>query len=538
MIRFLILILILLPFENNVLYSQNVEFNWSEKINESNQTGFSSQFLNVNDSALYVLFSSTVENNKVSKIVSFDKNSLQKIDSVELIHTLAIPLTFFKIEIQKEYIYVFWINTSDKVDELYVESFDIHLNRYQDLLRLATFNSPTGMKKHASAVAKTQFVVLSNKKEVLVGTEIPQLNDSIVFRYAYLESNLSLGMETEIKLPTTLKDTYYGVASEYHCLENSDLVVKGFASSNTSAGELELYKTTEMNFAGYTLYKYFTYVNTFTGKTKTIELKDSETIISDVKYIISADNIKIYGLFYEIVNDIQKRFLQGLFYNIINTKTLENEKIGFKYFDTETLTLFFGEETNLSITSSNNSSPIAAFENRLNLENVISLDSTNALLFFSHTSYGLAFSGTTGTIQYNKKNITPIKYDDNCKIIWKMSIARSVDYYNQNFKDIFIATKGKQVTIIYGNEPHISSLKLTSTTELNTAKNHFMLCDFNYETGNSIKREVITNEGLDEKEHLIYIPSITTFDNRYYCNFSDLLYVKEQSGNLSSIWTF
>jgi hypothetical protein len=536
--RLLIFILLFGLFKSNFIYSQNLEINWSEKINETNQSGFSSTFLNVNENFLYVLFTSTTESTLTYKIVSFDKKSMQKMDSLDLINPLETSLTFFKAEVQKDNIYVFWNNTSDKIDELYVESFDVHLKRHQDLLKLASFTCPIGMKKHLSADSKTQFVVLSNKSEVLIGSEIPQLNDSIIFRFAYLESNLSLGLETEIKLPTKLKDTFYGLGSEYYCLENGGLVIKSFASPNTNKGELDVYKKTEMNFAGYTLYKYFTYVNTTTGKTKNIELKDSEMVISDLKYIISGDKIKIYGLFYEIVNDIQKRFLQGLFYTIINTETLENEKIGFNYFDSETLQLFFGENANLALTTSNNSSPIAAFENRLNLENILSLDSTNVVLMFTHTSYGAAYSGNSGTIQYHKKNILPIKYNDNGKIIWTSSITRSMDYYNQNFKDVFIATNGKKVTILYGIDEHVSSLKLNNETELNTAKNHFMVVDFDYETGNSIKREVTTNEGVESKDHLVYIPSITLFDNTFYTQYSDMLYDKERSGNLGMLKPF
>ena len=555
-----------LLFITIVSYSQDFSLNWSEKQDYRNsKDGFFSGFINTNDTYIYAMNSNLAlkpskKDDKV-KILAYDKSTMKLAASVCLRgykENLANkdeykPLEYYKTVVFNDEILVFWLkkinNKNDKKDELYVESFSSGLKRIKKLKKIYTVNLPEDIK--TSRFAESTIVVMANKdagQEIVIGNEKPRVGDNTVFKYSIINTDLEVLTENEVDLPVEMNGTKsYGKNSSYEFGKDGNIYVKSRITIELTKEERKAYRTGKKR--ADLSYLIFSIINPQTQEFETFELKDENINFNDISWVITDKNIRIYGFFGDLAKDPTGNSTHGLFYSVIDSKTLEGNGLNYTYFDKKTLDALFAKDAEdkkkttallgkkKKAQQANNDE---ALDTRFGIEEMFVVDENNIVLLCSKmynysvtTCTSTQGGGQTCTTRYycEKSNVIAIKISTDGAIGWASNLDRKITYSGTSIYDLKAVFKNDKFYVIYGSSFEIDAEKKSrrSAKKYKDSRDNFEYAIFENSNGEFKKNTFMVNAAdVEKKERKRVSPvSMAAYDGTFYVNY---IVTRQQAG--------
>ncbi|MBI1838220.1 MAG: hypothetical protein HYR91_13240, partial [Flavobacteriia bacterium] len=519
----LLILSVFLTFQFSI-NAQDLNLKWSDQMEYANsKDGFFNKLIGSNENYIYAFFTDISKMNlsyhKI-KIVAFDKQTLKKVNSVAIKgykdnaeeKTNYKKLNFFKIQILKNEIYVFWnqkTNTNEeKKEDLFVEVFDLNLNRKTDLKKVFTANLELGVKLARNA--KKAITILCNKEagdEVVVGYELPKQDGDIQFIYTVLNPNLELEDIKKVDLPIKLNSKKsYGRTSSYSYGKDGNIYISSYITLSKEERK-EAAKGENLSYCVLSI------VSPETEGFAKIEFKKEDYNINDFSFQITETGIKIYGFFCDLEKDPKGYSTHGIFRTKISGKNLEDSGLEFTYFDKPTISKLFEKdkedlkpETKKFRRKKATPSNEEVLDPRFGIENMFITDKDEVVLFCSKMR---DFSVTVCTSSPNgggrdcitnyyceKSNVTVIKLSNEGEIIWASNLDRKKTYDGSSILDLKVVFKNNKFYVIYGSEFVVDAEKknMRSRKKMSENRDTFEYAFFENETGKYKKNVFIVND--------------------------------------------
>lgn len=523
------------------LFAQYFEFQWSDKIEYSNnKNGFFSGFINTNNQYIYTLNSnyavSPLNKNNKLKIIAYNKTSMTELASValkgypenEASKNDYLTLDYHKTVVLEDRVLVFWtklINTdSTKTEELYVESFKLDLLPDKKIKKIYSSNQRVDVQQ--SQFSPSSIVIASNNEsdQLIIGSEIHKPGKKVRFNYMVLSSQLNTSQENEISLPSLWDEEQCGLNSSYDYGKDGNIYIR----TNVILTREELKKIKQNEAKSYLI---LSVINPASKDLIRIELKGEDKTITDFSYLVTETKTKIYGFFGDLAKDPTGIDKQGIFYAEIDSDSLTNVQLKYSYFEKTTLNRLFprskgGRKKVVSVKSDEET-----LNTRFDIENIFLLEDGSAVLFFTRKynySEITSRSGMDGKNIYKtdyyceKNNVSAIRITDKGQIIWTSNIDRSITYEGTDISDLKVIYKLNKFYVIYGSES-------TADTPTKNKKKAPELSDnidyitFDPVSGKAKKFNLPVNEKevLKKDKKTINKRSVSVYNGNYY--FSQMI---------------
>ncbi|MBI1838186.1 MAG: hypothetical protein HYR91_13065 [Flavobacteriia bacterium] len=547
----LLILSVFLTFQFSI-NAQDLNLKWSDQMEYANgKDGFFSELIGSNENYIYAFFTNisiTSATYSKIKIVAFDKQTLKKVNSVAIKgykdnaekKSNYKKLKFFKVQILKNEIYVFWnqiTNTKvEKKEDLFVEVFDLNLDRKTDLKKVFTADLESDVKLARNA--GSTITILSNKEAgdgIVVGYELPQKDDNVQFIYTVLNPDLELEEIKKVDLPIKLNSKKsYGRTSSYSYGKDGNIYISSYITLSKEERK-EAAKGENLS------YCVLSVINPETEDFAKIELKKENYNINDFSFQITESGIKIYGFFCDLEKDPKGYSTHGIFRTKISGENLEDSGIEFTYFDKSTISkLFEKDKEDLKPVAKKSKKKKAAPSNeealdpRFGIENIFITDKDEVVLFCSKMrNYSVTTctsspngGGQTCTTRYycEKSNVTVIKLSNEGEIIWASNLDRKMTYSGTSILDLKVIFKDNKFYVIYGSAFGVDADKKNgkSRKKMSEYRDTFEYAFFENETGKYKKNVFIVNDKTvtEKKERKsVNALNITTYDDCFYVNY-------------------
>jgi hypothetical protein len=558
-IKIIFLIFFSLTFNSILTFSQDLSLKWSEKFKYDNRKdGFFREFLGSNDKYIYTLSNNfAIKAKKANKqvgLAAFDKTTMKNIARVSVKGAKSnkanqadySDLKYFKTVIFNDEIFLFWLkridSKNDKKDELYVESFTPELKQIKKIKKIYTCKFPTDIK--TSRYSSTSIVVLNNSEvvdKIIIGSEIPQKDDNVMFSFITLDKDLEVNEEQTIELPIKLTaNKTNGLLSNYTLGKDENIYI----TSKISLTKEERKAAKKGEDLSYVI---LSILNTESGDLSNFEMRDNNKTINDVSYAITKNKIKIYGLFGDLEKDPSGNSTHGIFYTEVDSKSLEFEGLKYTYFDKAMISELFKNDAEdkkktaalgkkKKSKAANNDSQ--ALDTRFGIELLYSVDEENVVMFCSKmynysvtTCSSSQNGGTTCTTRYycQKSNVTAIRIDNQGEILWASNIDRLYTYSGTDVYDVKVVYKNNKFYTIYASsyDPSAENKSRKSRKGKADLRDNFEYGVFDYKNGENTKNNFVVNQKNAEDKKTVNPTSITVMDNNFYVNY---MVVKQKIG--------
>jgi hypothetical protein len=510
---------------------------------QNKNDGFFKEVIGSHEDNVYMLFSDLYGNDSRLKIVAFDKNSLEKKASVAIVgfkenkpnYSEYRGLDMASIVVLKENIYVFWTKLTNtrnvKKEELFVESFDMNLDRKEELKLILTADYDEDRKLSSSASFMT---VLTNDKAgefFVVGYEEQKEGENVQFNYALVNEEFDLSDIQSIELPIVSKGKRaYGTSSYYTLGDDGNVYIRSTIS---------LSKEERKNLPSGTSYSYsvFTAVNPENNNSESFELRADNTNINDFMYKIIDGKIKIYGFFCDLIKDPKGNSSHGIFHVEMNGTTLEASDLQFTYFEKSFLNeLFKDDKEDKKRTAGSKKKREKARANddesldeRFIIEDIF-VDEKGSVVLFCSKMYNYSVTtctqtqsgGQTCTTRYycQKSNVTVIRLSEDDEIVWASNLDRLITYSGWDKLDVNVVKKENKFYVIYGSAYVSDASKKSgkSAKKRSDARDSFEYAIFDAENGKYEKNTFQVNaKDIEKKERKTVNPlMIQVVDDEFY----------------------
>lgn len=528
------------------LFAQYFEFQWSDKIEYSNnKNGFFSGFINTNNQYIYTLNSnyavSPLNKNNKLKIIAYNKTSMTELASValkgypenEASKNDYLTLDYHKTVVLEDRVLVFWtklINTdSTKTEELYVESFKLDLLPDKKIKKIYSSNQRVDVQQ--SQFSPSSIVIASNNEsdQLIIGSEFHEHGKNVRFNYMVLSSQLNTSQENEISLPSLWDEEQSGLNSSYDYGKDGNIYIR----TNVILTREELKKIKQNEAKSYLI---LSVINPASKDLVRLELKGEDKTITDFSYLVTGAKTKIYGFFGDLAKDPTGIDKQGIFYAEIDSDSLTNVQLNYSYFEKTTLNRLFprskgGRKKVVSVKSDEET-----LNTRFDIENIFLMEDGSAVLFFTRKynySEITSRSGMDGKNIYKtdyyceKNNVSAIRITDKGQIIWTSNIDRSITYEGTDISDVKVIYKLNKFYVIYGSE-NTADTPTESKKKTSELSDNIDYITFDPVSGKAKKFNLPVNEKevLKKDKKTINTRSVSVYDGNYY--FSQMI-VKQKA---------
>lgn len=533
-------LLVAFVFLMQSFFAQYFEFKWSDKIDyANNKNGFFKGFINTNSTNIYVLNSnyavSPLNKNNKLKLIAYDKSTMTEVAFValkgypenEASKNEYLTLDYHKTVVSADRILVFWtklINTdSTKTEELYVESFKFDLERDKKIKKIYT--AVERVDERQSQFSPSSIIVISNKEteNVVIGSEIWQKGNNVVFKYMILNSQLSTSHENQILLSSRSGEEQNGLTSSYEYGKDGNIYIRTNFIFNRE--ELKNIKQNEAK-----SYLILSVINPLTKDKITIELKGENKTITDFSYLVTDTKTKVYGFFGDLAKDPTGIDKQGVFYTEIDNDTLVNVQLNYFYFEKTTLNKLFPKSKGgrKKIKDADKPSKEEELNTRFDIENIYLMEDTSVVLFFTRKynySEITSKSGMDGKNIYKtdyyceKNNVSALRITNKGKIVWSSNLERSITYNGTDISDVKVIYKSKKFYVIYGTDISDDTPKKEGKKE-SEFRDNIDYATFDPVSGRPKKMNLLVNEeDVLKKERKVMNPNtICVYDGNFYFN--------------------
>ncbi len=520
------------------LFAQYFEFQWSDKIEYSNnKNGFFTGYINTNDKHIYTLnrnyaVSPLHKSDKI-KLTSYDKATMTEVASVAVRGFLEneaskndyLGLDFCKALVTEDNVLVFWtklINTdSTKTEELYVESFKLGLERDKKIRKV--YSTVEKVDVEQSPYSPSMIVVSANKEteNVLIGSELHQDGKNVVFRYMILSSQLGASHEHQISLPSKSEKEPNGVTSTYVLGNDGNIYIRSTVMLNRE--ELKAKKPNDPK-----SFLILTVINPLSKYKITLEMKGDNKTITDFSYLVTGTKTKLYGFFGDLLKDPNGIDKQGVFYTEIDSDTLTDVKLNYSYFEKTSLNKLFPKSKGgrKKPGDADKQSKEEELNTRFDIENIFLMEDGNVVLFFTRKynySEITSKSDLDGNNIYKtdyyceKNNVSAIRITDAGKILWTSNIERSITYKGTDISDVRVIYKLNKFYVIYGIE-YGTENESRKSKKLSEYRDNIDYVTFDPVSGRSKKLNLPVNaeDVLKQDRRVVDPKSVTVYDGNFY----------------------
>lgn len=332
-----ITLLLVLNIVSHFIQAQTINLNFSDPITANKKTGHFSEVIGENSKYVYVtmLNHDRSFNETKVRLVKYDKKTMKESSSV-VVHDAAdsqyssIKNAYYQTLVFENKICVFWLTPGKEGEkrDLYVKAWDIGLNPISELTLIYT-----GIND--SKEDNRQFFASHNTKtnQLLVG-QISLTKES--FSVSYKQINIlnfsTVSSGTDLKFLSLKNETirnfynlkfYAGDDANFH-----------FLYSVTPSDR----KTEKQGEPADEFYRVYSVINPLNGEVKSFPIIISDKHILDFDFVVDSSTIKLFGLFGNLTESKNKQTVDGIFYGVLDSKTLNfTSKFHSTYFTDENL---------------------------------------------------------------------------------------------------------------------------------------------------------------------------------------------------------
>jgi len=514
------------------LYAQELKVTWSDNQQYSNKTdGYFDYFVGVNSKYIYAKFTNAARHrNQKPRLVSFDKKSMAKVGTVELLDLTKDPkaqyddLEYYKTVIFDNILYVFWTNDMRGKKELYVESFDAELSPLNPLKKIYELKYDTKNKK------KPDFFVLYNMKitdHLVIGGELAgDKQQNVKVEYKLLNSDFSFAASNRVELPVVTISKSRGLTSAYEYGEDGNIHITSFVTLDKEQRKL-LSKGESYRFSILSL------VEPTSGKIKSHTLKFDNKNILKSGYKIDKGVTKVYAFFCDLEKDPSGKATHGILYGTLNNQTLDVENVNFSYFTKAQLDKLYANDKEdqkkvKAPRGKKKGDDGESIQSDYVVEDTQSVDDDLVLFCSRMRNYEVTTCDSKGNCHTSyyceKRNVTAFRLGKDGKLVWASNMDRKITYGGWDIEDVnTIHTKDK-FYVSYGSQFQKEAEKKNRAAKKSRAQmsDHFEYAIFDMETGNYKKLEYKVNADNAKKadKKTIEPRLIRVFDNVFYTNSS------------------
>ncbi|MFL5753196.1 MAG: hypothetical protein ACJ76F_07310 [Bacteroidia bacterium] len=540
-----VLLLILIALTGKIS-AQDLDLKWSEtQIYDNKADGFFDSYIDANSKYVYAKFHKNARSVKKEeskmKLVAFDKTTMKKAADGPLV---GYPenaankdqykgLKYYKTIVFEDVVYVFWIKETKEKEELHVQSFD---NKLKVKNKIKKIYEVSNNQSRRSRMAQSIFVLANdvNGEKLVIGAEQPTAaGQDAKFEYKVLNQDFSFAAANQVTLPITLSNKSFGLSSSYEFGDDGNLYVKSYVTM--SKEERKNAKKGEA-----TAYSILSVVDLNSGKITPYTMKFDNKNIFNFGYRVDKNVVKVYGFFCDLDKDPRGDDMHGIFYSLLDSKSMTMKDMNFAYFDKSTLDKLFAKDKEdqkkgggVFKSKKSKQSDDESLDSRFEIESVQSVDDKNIVIFCSKmynysrrvcTSDGKGNTTCTTYYYCEKSNVTAFKLNNDGDIVWASNLDRKITYNTWYVYDLNVIHKGNKFYAIYGSSFQTKAAKKGFFTRKSGKQSFdkFEYAVFDYETGNYSKKEYTINPMNAKKaDRKTITPSdITVIDNNFYSSFS------------------
>lgn len=290
-------------------HAQNLSVKNTTEISFNSKDLYLYRFLGEDDQHFYALFSNDTTSGKLEKVklMAFHKESMAEIASVPIIGFEGQDelLNFHSCILKSGELFVFRSKSTEKSEQLYLEVLDANLTTVHQQKKIYENNHSYDLKRVAYKKNSSSVVVLYNpinKGNILIGGEIPVLNDHIKLEYGFLDEKLEFTPNNTIALPIVLKDKSYGLSSTYSCLDNGDLLLRGAFTVDDKEGAKSNFVAGGILMADVNPYHTISYLKVKTNEILTQEFKVNRNTLqeTELRSVLLENECRVYGIYEQI----------------------------------------------------------------------------------------------------------------------------------------------------------------------------------------------------------------------------------------------
>ena len=491
-------------------FSQEMKITWSPEIKMSRKTGYFNTILGRNDNLLYIKFTSL---SKI-KIVAFDKNTMkEKYSAPENKATSADfrGLDYYSTIIFSNTIYTFWKKENKEKDELFVQTYDANLKLIKPLRKIYELKSFKGAKK------KAELFIMVNRslgEKILIGGETAgSKGENVKIEYKILNADFTFSNAGQAELPLQITGRSNELSSSYSFGDDGNLHVQSDEA--------------------------LTVINLENSSKATYEVAFKNKKIFNYNYTYDNNSIRVFGLFCDLTKDKSGNDNHGIFYAIINSKTLELEKENFTYFSKDQLDKLFEKDkgdrkdnTGIFGSKKDKQSEDESLKSNYFIESVVKEGKDLILVCSIMYNYTVTYTTTSNGIvttrqepRCNRRNLTLFRINNNGDIIWATNVNRNITYGRWFVHDVFLVKKDNTLYITYGSDfitdkptekkKRCCSFSVAAYKEMG---NKIAYATFDINTGTTNRKEIEINQAkTPNKERKIVDPTnIETLGGDFY----------------------
>lgn len=550
----------------SLVNGQDMHINWGQEMVLDNKVDGSMDYIiDANSKYLYTMWSDLGGRNKLRKLISFDKKTMKRVNDVGLKGfkenkkeaKIKKDLIYDMTVVYEKVIYVFWWKYTKTDKELYVESFDIELNKIASLKKV--FEQDIDKK---SDKAPSSFVLSNNTLQdgkILIGSELAgNEGEPIKLAFKELNSDLSFSNSVQIELPFAIIEEkkkslfssgqHRGLTSSYTYGDDGYLHIRTtFSFDRKEIKEMKKNGTYEDRIT-----LLYSSVDLSSGKLSTNQIRFENKKLLNTRKSIENNVIKLYGFFSDTDKDEEGNTTHGIFYSELNSD-YSVRKVKFNYFTKKQLSDLFkndneskyaGKSCNLGGCTSgkgcmgkgagaSKDGKDAAIADDYGIE--YSINSGDGIYLFCsrertymtrHCSTDKNGFQTCYDVYHNKKsNVTAFSLNSEGELMWSSNLDRYKHYTSGSssiyfVKDVKVVMTAEGFYVIYEDQFD----KKTDGKKYDKKRRPFKYAFFDLKTGKYSKREYNVNSVNAKKKErkTVTAANVSVYDNEFYTTHSRL----------------
>jgi len=532
-------VFIICIFFSQSIFAQYFEFNWSDKIDyTNNKNGFFSGFINSSGMYIYALNSnyavSPINSNKKLKIIAYNRTTLSEVASVALkgfpenkgTEKVYDSLNYFKTVVNEDRVMVFWtklLNTdSTLTEELYVESFKFDLERDKTIKLIYSVTEIVDYKHSQFTPSKIIVIANEDASALMIGSEMILPSKKIGLKYMLIDGELKAQKLNTIDLGVNPLAEDKGLLCSYEMGIDQNIYIR---STMIPTREEQKQANNLSSFLRLTV------INPISNNKIDLEMRDEKKTITDYSYLIMENKTKVIGFFGDLEKDPTGIDRQGIFYVEIDSETLKNTGLNYTFFEKTTLNKLVPKSRSKRKRPKKDEIRLYTEEElntRFDIENIFLAEDSGVVVFFSQKynySEITSRSGMDGRNIYKtedfceKNNVSAMRITNVGLVKWVTTVARNITYEGTNISDVRVVNKANLFYMFCGSvDPKkISKKKRNNTVEL---VDKIEYTTFDATTGRAKVNELLLNEKSTLKKDLKTMnpQSIEVFDGNFYFN--------------------
>lgn len=287
-------------------HAQNLSVKNTTEISFNAKDLYLYRFLGEDDQHFYTLFSNDTTSGKLEKVklLAFNKESMAEVASVPLsgFEGQDELLNFHSCFLKFGELFVFRSKSTENSEQLFLEVLDAKLTTVHRQKMVYENKNCFDLKRASFKKNSSSIVVLFNPLNdgnILIGGEIPVLNDHIRFAYGLLDKELELSSINTVILPTVLKDKSYGLSSTYSYLDNGDLLLRGTFTATNEEGAKSSFVDGGILLSDVNPYHTVSYLKVKTNELLTINIQLDRVSLQQprLRSVILDNECRVYGIY-------------------------------------------------------------------------------------------------------------------------------------------------------------------------------------------------------------------------------------------------